>query len=234
MPRFFLFFALLASLLGVERVHAQSTPIVVELFTSQGCSSCPPADDYLAELIGRDDVLALALHVDYWDRLGWADTFAQAAFTERQYQYAKRFGNRSVWTPQFVVNGNHYSKGNWRGMVEEYVAKERSSEPLLALSAAEEGEEMLLIRAVPLESNLDPMVVSIAYFTPRAEVRVRRGENAGHTLAYHNIVTKWQVVGRWNGEAPAEVTVPLDGKKPYAVLVQTEYNQGYVAASVIE
>ena len=87
---------------------AQSGPVVVELFTSQGCSSCPPADDYLAGLVGRDDVLPLAFHVDYWDRLGWKDTLATPEYTARQYAYGNSFQNRSVWTPQFVVGGVAY------------------------------------------------------------------------------------------------------------------------------
>ena len=108
---------------------AESRPVVVELFTSQGCSSCPPADAFLHELSQRDDVIALALHVDYWDYIGWKDIFAQPAFTKRQKAYAKAGGRRSVYTPQMIIGGQDHVVGtheeNASALIQQHAAAER-------------------------------------------------------------------------------------------------------------
>ena len=123
--------------------HAQS-PVVVELFTSQGCSSCPPADALLHELAGRDDVIALALHVDYWDYIGWEDAFADPAHTQRQRQYALEAGRRSVYTPQMVINGQTAIVGTKPMALSEaiahYATKDMGVE--LALARTDEGLEI--------------------------------------------------------------------------------------------
>lgn len=231
----FRFAALVLSLLafGVTPAKAQSSgPVVIELFTSQGCSSCPPADAFLGELTERSDVLPLALHVDYWDRLGWPDTFAQKAFTERQYAYGKAFGNRSIWTPQFVVQGGYYSRSDFRAMVEEHVAKLRAAPSQATVSLFEEGGA-LRIAAAPVDGSAPMAKVILVHFQPTADVAVKRGENAGKSLTYHNIVTNWRVVAQWNGQGEAELTVPMEHARPVAVLLQAEGNGPILAADVL-
>lgn len=211
---------------------AQSGPIVVELFTSQGCSSCPPADEFLAEMISRDDVLPLALHVDYWDRLGWKDTFATKGYTERQYAYGRSFKNRSVWTPQFVVQGESYSRGKFRNEVSGFLKKARASQSKVALQTSVQGGT-LAISATPQVSNLPEMVVIVAGYTPKSSVAIKRGENAGRTINYHNTVNSWTVVGNWNGKGAASLNVPLSTKPPFAVIVQgKDVGQIFAAANI--
>lgn len=212
---------------------AQSGPVVVELFTSQGCSSCPPADDYLAGLVGRDDVLPLAFHVDYWDRLGWKDTFATPEYTARQYAYGRAFKNRSVWTPQFVVGGVAYSRGSFRDVVSQGV-KEISSQPeQVSLSASVQGGK-IVISAKPLTGGLPKMLVSVVGYTPKETVQIKRGENAGKTISYHNTVNFWSEAGRWDGRGAANLSVPANGAPPYAVIVQAEGHGPIVAAAFVK
>ena len=224
-----IFFALAFAL--PLRAVAQESPVVVELFTSQGCYSCPPADEFLEELAARDDVVPLAFHVDYWNRLGWVDTFSDATYTDRQYRYAQVFRNRSVWTPQFVVQGRSFSRGNFREMVNEYVDRYRQSEPQVVLQPSENGET-IKINAVPIERALPEMSLIVAHYTPEETVKIERGENAGKTLTYHNVVTEWRVVGKWRGRGPATLEVPLSAGRPLAVMIQTQ-PQGRILASQI-
>jgi len=211
---------------------AQSGPVVVELFTSQGCSSCPPADDFLADMISRDDVLPLALHVDYWDRLGWKDTFATKAYTERQYAYGRNFNNRSVWTPQFVVQGQSYSRGEFRNAMAGFLKKARASQSQVALQTRVEGGA-LSISATPQAGNLPEMVIIVAGYTPKTTVSIKRGENAGRRISYHNTVHSWNVVGKWNGRGAANLNVPLPTKPPFAVIVQgKDVGQIFAAANI--
>ena len=213
------------------RAVAQNSPVVVELFTSQGCYSCPPADEFLEELAARDDVVPLALHVDYWNRLGWVDTFSDEIYTDRQYRYANTFRNRSVWTPQFVVQGRSFSRGNFREMVNEFVDRYQRSEPKVVLQASENGDT-ITINAVPIERALPEMALIIAHYTPEETVRIERGENAGKTITYHNVVTDWRVVGKWRGQNPATLEVPLSAGRPLAVMIQT-LPQGTILASQV-
>ena len=223
---------LLASLVPFAGSAQQQQPVVVELFTSQGCNSCPPADAYLAELSTRADVLPLALHVDYWDRLGWADTFASHEFTERQYAYAHAFKNRSVWTPQFVVQGQHYSRGDFSNAIDKHIAGMRSVRPRIDLTLREQGG-MLQIRARPLETGLPAATVVIVNFSPAEEVSIKRGENAGRTITYPNVVTSWRVVGRLKGGGEVTFDVPNGPGLPVAVIVQEPGPGPILAAQVL-
>ncbi len=225
----FLLRLLTAGFLALPGVaSAQSGPVIVELFTSQGCSSCPPADDYLADLLGREDVLPLAFHVDYWDRLGWKDTFGAPEFTARQYAYGKAFNNRSVWTPQFVVGGVAYSRGSFRDIVPETIRELRSQAPQVKLSATQTGGNVE-ISAEPLAAGLPAMLVSLVGYAPKETVKIKRGENAGRTITYHNIVRSWTDVGRWNGRNTTSLSAATSGDMPFAVIVQAE-NNGRVLA----
>lgn len=222
--------ALFLSLLPVASIAG--SPVVVELFTSQGCSSCPPADVYLSELGEREDVIALAFHVTYWDRLGWKDTFATREGTQRQYSYGNSFGNRSVWTPQFVVNGQEYSRDRFREMVDGYVRDAQGDTPVDLTATVEGGR--LTVATEARTGGLGQMEVFVAHVLPQETVKVARGENGGKTLRYTHVVKDFYPVGRWNGRGKAETTVDLKGAGPLVVFVQEKGHGAIVAATRVE
>lgn len=207
--------------------------VVVELFTSQGCSSCPPADDLLERLAGRDDVLALALHVDYWDYIGWADTFANPRFTERQKAYAHVTGSRTIFTPQMVVGGSDFLVGTREMELGELIERHLDDRPLARLTLVRRGEA-LLIGAEAMRPLPGAMLVQLVRYRPREVVEIRRGENAGRSITYANIVTEWRVVGRWDGQSPLALQVEAPGSQPVAVILQQEGPGAIVAAAVAE
>lgn len=202
------------------QVASQETPVVVELFTAQGCSSCPPADAYFAELAERDDVIALALHVDYWDYLGWTDKFGSPAHTKRQREYAARMGERMIYTPQLVVQGREHVIGSRPGQVDDAIDR-HADDRLAARVAMSVDGASLQIEITPLaESATTGGQILIAAFESAETVEIRRGENRGHTIEYRNIVLGWSDLGPWRGEA-----VTLTAPRPMdadgvAVLVQ--------------
>ncbi|MBI4182444.1 MAG: DUF1223 domain-containing protein [Proteobacteria bacterium] len=195
---------------------------VVELFTSQGCSSCPPADRYLAELAGRPDVLALSLHVNYWDYIGWKDTFASDATTQRQRDYAARFRQRYVYTPQMVVHGIGHDSGLQRESIEGLIAKARAGAGAGARVAIAEAAPGRLSVRVAAGEVAKPADVFVMFFDDRQKVAVERGENAGSVLEYSSVVRDVRRVGAWTG-APLEVEVDMAGAKGEncAVIVQS-------------
>ena len=140
--------ALLPGLAQAQTGEVTDAPVLLELYTAQGCASCPPADQMLSDIAARDDVIALALHVDYWDYIGWADTFADRAYTERQQRYARRFGHSTIYTPQVVINGTQIVEGFRVMEVMQAIQTEhaRTPEVILHLARTESGLE---IRAVP-------------------------------------------------------------------------------------
>lgn len=197
-------------------------PVVVELFTSQGCSSCPPADALLGELAGRDDVIALALHVDYWDYIGWADTFATTAFTQRQHYYGHAAGSTVVYTPQMVIGGAEHIIGNRTMEVADAIAAHRSTpNPVSVETSASQGGWQ--VRAIWVgEGQAPQMVVQLVTYSPEEHVDITRGENAGLSTVYRNVVRSWQVVADWSGAAAFEAQVMPAGDMPHVVIVQTD------------
>ncbi|MEL6609872.1 MAG: DUF1223 domain-containing protein [Pseudomonadota bacterium] len=206
---------------------AQNTA-VVELYTSQGCSSCPPADALLHELAKRDDVIALALHVDYWDYIGWKDQFAHAAFTERQKGYARAAGARTIYTPQMVIGGKDHVIGNRPGEVAAILAKHYAKAPAVDLDARREGN--LAIVSAPSVRMDKEMIVQIVTYMPSATVAIKRGENAGRTLDYTNVVTSWTVAARWDGDDALSMQVDIPSTDPAIVLIQAA-DHGEILAS---
>jgi hypothetical protein len=211
----------------VERLAAETAlpavehPVVVELFTSEGCSSCPPADALLGELAGLPGVIALSLHVDYWDYIGWKDRFASPIFTQRQRAYGESLHKRFVYTPQIVIDGVRDVVGSRRGQVLAAVAEQgRRKKPLeLTFDAAE--SRILIGRG---EAPAQGASVWLAVFDEQRESEVTRGENAGRHLASANVVRDLVKVANWTGEPLA---VPLDlaaaadaGRDGCAVIVQ--------------
>lgn len=196
-------FATALSLLGLS---AQADPVVVELFTSQGCSSCPPADAILGEIAAREDVIALSLHVDYWDWIGWDDTFADPAFTERQRGYARAAHSNVLYTPQFVVGGTDQMAGASGMKLMDLVAEHREVQTdVLRMATTARGREVL---AMPVDGGGQIVLVT---YRPEATVRVLRGELAGRDITYRNVVQGWTPLAEWDG---SELAVVLPDASP--------------------
>lgn len=211
-------------------VSAADRPVVVELYTSQGCSSCPPADAYFHDkLAGRDDVIALALHVDYWDYLGWKDEFASPANTKRQRDYARAAGHRTVYTPQMIIGGRDHVVGNHPYEVMDLIDAHMKSKAPVDLSIERNGNRVSI--NAETGQDLGPMVVQIVRYRPGAEVSIKRGENAGRVLRYANIVEDWDVVTEWDGKAPLKTKATARGDLPVVVLVQAEGHGPILAAA---
>ncbi|TCL09124.1 hypothetical protein BXY66_1167 [Shimia isoporae] len=214
-------------------VYAQTTnPVVVELYTSQGCSSCPPADEYLrTQLAGRDDVIALALHVDYWDYIGWKDNFADPAYTNRQKLYAQAAGHRSVYTPQMIVNGEDHVVGTHPSKVEKLINAHKAKAPTVELSVSRKGNRL---RIEAEAATRQDMRVHIVRYLGSEKVSIKRGENAGKTLTYANIVDEWTVAKSWNGRSALKFEANSKGEGPVVVLVQVANGGPILAAARVE
>lgn len=204
-------------------------PVVVELFTSQGCSSCPPADALLAELAPRDDVIALALHVDYWDYIGWKDSFASPLHTKRQKAYARAAGARTIYTPQMIVGGTAVISGLKPMKLVDLIREQGALEPRVRIVLLRAGDAVE-IRA-EAEPPLDqPATVQLVRYMPEKRVEISHGENAGRSIAYSNIVTQWQPLGDWDGKDPFALVAPAPGAEPVVVIVQ-ETGPGAILAA---
>ena len=183
-------------LLGIQSVGAAGRPVVVELFTSEGCSSCPPADAFLAELASRPEVLALSFHVDYWDRLGWKDPFSSAAATARQRRYAQLLRTDMIYTPQVVVDGGWQAVGSDQSAVEQaIVAARRSSVAIPVMLSLDHGRARVVIGSVA--SGASGSVVLVG-FDRRHVDAVRGGENGGRTLTHVDVVRGISEIGRFD------------------------------------
>jgi hypothetical protein len=191
------------------------SPVVVELFTSQGCSSCPPANANLIELSKRTDVLPLSFAVTYWDYLGWKDTFDKPEYTDRQVAYEKPLGQAGPYTPQMVINGSATTVGNKLPLVEQLIA---SAPPLRGPSVTLGSGSVVIGRAQPDTAQADVWLVR--YDPHLVEVPIGRGENTGRTLPHTHVVHDLERLGSWSGETVSFV-VPAapDGLKT-ALLVQ--------------
>ncbi len=221
-----------SGLAALPVVAGPAKPLVlVELYTSQGCSSCPPADAMIAELATRDDVLPLALHVDYWDYIGWADVFAQPQYTKRQKAYARMAHSASVYTPQMVVEGVDHIVGFKPMKLADLIAYHRGNLAPLAIEVETEGDLIRLRCAPRSEMKLPGKInVDLVRFTEAATVEILHGENAGKTITYANIVTGWDRVGTWDGadEFVFSANLPQDG--PLALVIQA-HGPGEVLAA---
>jgi hypothetical protein len=187
---------ILCLLLPIGIARAGSGPTVVELFTSQGCNSCPPADALLGELARRTDVLALALHVTYWDDLGWRDRYALPAFDARQRDYVERLRLRTAYTPQLVVNGQLDAVGSQRNAVEAALAQSAHPEGI-GLAAA--GTDLQI--GLPALASPCNCLITLFGFRAEADTRVGAGENNGRTLREFQVVRVMRTLGRWKGDA---------------------------------
>jgi hypothetical protein len=213
---------------------------VVELFTSQGCSSCPAADAVLAELIKRDDIIALSLSVDYWDYLGWKDTLANPKFSERQRAYGKVRGDGQIYTPQVVVNGVAHVNGNDEGKIGRLIDKTGKT---LATSRVpirlKKDKDKLVVEAGEAPAGAPPKEATLwlAVISKTVSVPIERGENQGKTITYNNVVRELIPIGMWNGKA---MTVQLErhsfmqpGTDRCAVLLQQGHAGPIVGAALL-
>lgn len=206
--------------------RAASGPVVVELFTSQGCSSCPPADAYLRELARDPGILALSMHVDYWNGLGWKDPFSEKQTTERQRTYARRLGGHFVYTPQMVVMGRAHAVGSNRGDVAKLIARARAElPPAPSIDIGHLARNTLTIR-IGRQPFVGRATVWLVSYDSRQATRVTAGENSGKTLEHVNVVRGVRSVGLWTGTA-AEFSVDIteemsDGYENCAVIVQAD------------
>jgi hypothetical protein len=190
---------LAAPLLLGSAARAEPMPVVVELFTSQGCSSCPPADRLLGELAKRPGLITLAYHIDYWDRLGWKDPFSLKAATSRQNAYAGALGLKTIYTPQMVIQGETDVVGFDRPAVLAALEGKRDGMPI-HLSRSGSKLTIELGAGVPAE-------ITVVAYSGESETRVARGENAGRMLKEYSIVRAVYPLGNWDGAAK---TISLD------------------------
>ncbi|MEP0522320.1 MAG: DUF1223 domain-containing protein [Hyphomicrobiales bacterium] len=233
--------AMTSSILAVTALTAQNASAdvmtkpkaVVELFTSQGCSSCPPADKVVGDLVSEGDVLALTLPVDYWDYLGWRDTLGKPEHSERQRAYAKGRQDRNVYTPQAVVNGQVHVVGSRRGRIDSSIANLQQSGAASASSlpldvTLTKSNDALSISVEGSETSSKNTTIWLVFYDRAHTVDIGRGENRGAQVTYHNVVREMRPIGMWNGNQ-TEMTLPLSelAKSGYdncAVLVQATIN----------
>ena len=208
-----------AAMLLAPLAAKAENPVVVELYTSQGCSSCPPADRLLADLAPREDIIALALHVDYWDYLGWKDKFAMPAFSNRQRLYARQWHERSVYTPQIVVQGASYMVGSRGDEIQRQIMQAEENASRVGLSVVNAGRGMN-IRIEALDGAATEADIFLVRYAENETVVIERGENAGKTISYVSIVKSWETLGRWDGKGTASVNVPEAAAGEYVVIIQ--------------
>ena len=214
----------------VQPAFAGEPRAVIELFTSQGCSSCPAADKLLGQLRQDPSIVALSLPVDYWDYLGWKDTLALHGHTVRQQQYAQARGDREVYTPQIVVNGVAHVLGSDKAAIEKTIAETRAKDKPLSVPVTLNVAGGKVTVSVPDSASATDADADVwlCPFASKIPVEVQRGENRGHTLTYYDVVRRWVKLGTWNGKAQtfsvpvADVTKGESDVDHVAVLLQRE------------
>jgi hypothetical protein len=218
-PKLAMLLGLAALSLSAPPALAQQAdrPVVVELFTSQGCSSCPPADKLVETLAPREDVIALSFNVDYWDYIGWKDTLASPDHTRRQYAYADAMGSRRVYTPQIVIDGAIDVVGSDKSGVDRGIADRRSAAAALPVTLTPAGDKVKL--HVGAGNASGPATIWLVLYDDAHEVAIGRGENAGRTITYANVARVLTRLGEWNGE-PVELTLDAPQHDGCVVLVQ--------------
>jgi hypothetical protein len=211
----------------VRPAHADPRA-VVELFTSQGCSSCPPADKILGELAKDPSVIALSMPIDYWDYLGWKDTLADARFSARQKAYSRMRGDREVYTPQVVVNGSVHVIGSDRAGIDSAIDATKKADGVMSIpvTMTQAGKQINVSVAAssqsPAAAHGEVWICSISKAVP---ISIRRGENGGREITYHNVVRNLLKVGDWNGSS-GSWTIPLEAISREGVDAAVAYVQG--------
>lgn len=224
--------------LGADRTETSSTKPVLELYTSQGCSSCPPADKLLGRYASRDDVVALTLPVDYWDYLGWKDTLASPIYSNRQRSYARARGDGQVYTPQIVINGLSHAVGSVQTSVERGIrtTRRKIDKNRIKLSMTAKNDSLIIkTGAAPEGATIRRGTIWLALVTKKVTVKINRGENRGRTISYYNVVRELTPVGKWEGDAMS-VKLPKNhlmhrGADGCTVLLQGEKSGPILAAA---
>ena len=217
-------FAVIASAMVAAATVSAEPRGVIELFTSQGCSSCPAADKLAGELARDPSLVVMSLAIDYWDYLGWKDTLALPGHTNRQRAYSKVRGDREVYTPQVVVNGITHVLGSDKQAIENAVAQTRKQAGTLSVPVALSVADDQISVSVPAAANTSKGEIWLCPITRNVAVEIGRGENSGHTLTYTNVVRRWVKLGEWNGTA-RNYKIPISdmtaaGGDAVAVVVQ--------------
>lgn len=218
------FLAILCLLLAPARAEETRPVALLELFTSQGCSSCPPADHLISELASDPRLMVLTFAVDYWDYLGWVDTLASPDHTARQKAYALARGDRRVFTPQVIVNGMEPAIGSDRDAIERAVANTAPHKGLFGLAVKMREHEGQIEVDVPASPDARKAEVWLAAFARKRSVSIAKGENASRHMTYVNVVRRMTRLGRWGGKAahfrvPHSEAVPQDADG-YIAIVQ--------------
>ena len=228
MKAIFVILALIVSgtAMGAETRPPESRPIVVELFTSQGCSSCPPADAFLGELAKRADIVALGFHITYWDGAQWRDPLSLPAATDRQTAYDKRLTGGQVYTPQMVIDGTEDAIGSDRGDVLAAIGKAHPAALASVTFTADRKSVAIGAGAAPIGAD-----VLLVRYTLARSTQVRGGENAGRAATDFNSVTALTKLGTWDGKAANYPIDPPAGGEGLAVLVQAPDGRIYGAGS---
>ena len=212
--------------LAATPVAASEARTVVELFTSQGCSSCPPADALLGELAARDDLIALSFHVDYWNYIGWRDPFSKRQWSKRQRAYQETLKRRYVYTPQIVVDGAAETVGSERASVSRLIAQALRRKKIV-VEITHPDRDTIRVRIPAASGYAGPeATVWLAFYDHERDTNIRAGENSGVTLTNTNIVRSMARIGTWRGAA-MEWTLPVEavggnGRDGCAIIVQAE------------
>jgi len=233
--------ALLPWQAGPGRAETEKPLVVVELFTSQGCSSCPPADTFLGALATRPDLLALAFHVDYWNYIGWTDPYGSKVATQRQRDYAKRLGMRYVYTPQMVINGTTEGAGSEPATIEPLIKAASLADgprPAVTLTRNTDGAIALHVGmlAPPAPLAGESATVWLVGFDREHTTKVLRGENGGISLHEYQIVRSFRDIGSWSGAA-LDLTLTenaTQGDGGIAVLVQLGGTGRIIGAALLK
>lgn len=203
------------------KAESARPPVVVELFTSQGCYSCPPADKLLGELVQEEGLVAIGYHVNYWDRLGWPDPFATKWGTDRQYGYAHAQRSRQVYTPQMIIDGETHTVGSDERRVRGLIRRARDNEkPASPALQWQDGQTVRI--ALPDAPQAKGAEIWLIRFDEKQTTHIVRGENGGKRLAYHHVARARQTLGRYEGAAKTIDAKVQPGETPWgvAVLVQ--------------
>ena len=209
--------SLAPGLSGYATAQDAENPVVVELYTSQGCSSCPPADKLLHELAGREGVIALALHVDYWDYIGWEDVFADPKHADRQRAYSQKAGKRMIYTPQMIIDGQSHVIGNKPMAVADELRAHGEAKNPIKVTLQRNGQQVSIAAMGEATGIMD---VHLVRYAAEETVEITRGENRGKTLSYANIVREFRTLGRWDGASPLDLKADAPGDLPVVVLIQ--------------
>ena len=205
--------------------------VVVELFTSQGCSSCPPADEILRGLSKKDNIFPLSFHVTYWNRLGWKDSFSQKIFDERQYEYGSRFALLGVYTPQVVINGKAEMVGSHGQKIEKMIAEKLVESTTFSIILSKEIKDKSLIINYKINKLAKDYDLNVVLIESGISTKIQRGENQGKTLKHDNVVRYFKMIKMTqNTEGPLELPF-LPTEKQAVIVYLQEPNLGTIVAA---